>query len=420
MCNYRHTHIHTHTIQVKAVLEVSHEPLHLQLLRPQFGSGNEGLAVRIDQIRSVSLLAALKVHEQVMIKDKIGVPDIPNITQWRILINEELKNMGLGDPEGQPHKIKTEIDKMINTFYHANVVGNMGMKSTQCPACISLIGAMVAQEVVKSVTHMYSPISQFYLHHAPIEDTHTQQKSIGTVMHPPAPAQVAAPGSAERNVEKQLNNSVNLNQTVSEGSRSDGQNSPAHLPYSADVQRELSSMRVFVVGAGAIGCELLKNFALIGIGTAVAAPAPAPDTITAAAAAVNGRRLKRKKSNSKARVREYSRTGGQFPSQPLRKSSLWSALGLADGGIILTDMDSIERSNLNRQLLFRTHHIGLSKAEIAAREVVTMNKALNGRVVGLKHRVGPETDHIFDSAFWEDTDIVVTALVDYSNYIPPE
>lgn len=57
----------------------------------------------------------------------------------------------------------------------------------------------------------------------------------------------------------------------------------------------------FKVGAGAIGCELLKNFALMGLGAG---------------------------------------EGGQ---------------------ITVTDMDFIERSNLNRQFLFRSQDIGVRK-----------------------------------------------------------
>lgn len=58
---------------------------------------------------------------------------------------------------------------------------------------------------------------------------------------------------------------------------------------------------VFKVGAGAIGCELLKNFALIGLGAG------------------------------------------------------------EEGHITVTDMDFIERSNLNRQFLFRSEDIGVRK-----------------------------------------------------------
>jgi len=35
-----------------------------------------------------------------------------------------------------------------------------------------------------------------------------------------------------------------------------------------------------------------------------------------------------------------------------------------DGGVYLTDMDSIEKSNLNRQFLFRSWDIGVSFSKI--------------------------------------------------------
>lgn len=78
---------------------------------------------------------------------------------------------------------------------------------------------------------------------------------------------------------------------------------PALLTY---IQRNLNSFTYqvvlsFKVGAGAIGCELLKNFAMIGL------------------------------------------AGGE-------------------GEVIVTDMDTIEKSNLNRQFLFRPHDVTVSIA----------------------------------------------------------
>lgn len=69
------------------------------------------------------------------------------------------------------------------------------------------------------------------------------------------------------------------------------------------------------VGAGAIGCELLKNFALIGLGA----------------------------SN--------------------------------DGRITVTDMDFIEKSNLNRQFLFRSQDIGVRRAQLPSQSTCGWRKA---------------------------------------------
>ncbi|KAF6780064.1 hypothetical protein AHF37_00432 [Paragonimus kellicotti] len=102
------------------------------------------------------------------------------------------------------------------------------------------------------------------------------------------------------------------------------------------------------VGAGAIGCELLKNFALMGIG---ASPC---------------------------------------------------------GKITITDMDSIERSNLNRQFLFRPWDISKMKATVAAAAVKRMNPELN--IDAHENRVGPETENVYDDSFFEGLDGVANAL----------
>ncbi|CAH3177011.1 unnamed protein product, partial [Porites evermanni] len=89
------------------------------------------------------------------------------------------------------------------------------------------------------------------------------------------------------------------------GSRYDGQ----IAVFGTEFQKKLSEQKYFIVGAGAIGCEHLKNFAMMGLACSDA------------------------------------------------------------GQLFVTDMDTIEKSNLNRQFLFRPGDVQQLKSEVAARAV---------------------------------------------------
>eukprot|EP01080_Neovahlkampfia_damariscottae_P011921 gene11921-5326_t len=127
-------------------------------------------------------------------------------------------------------------------------------------------------------------------------------------------------------------------------SRYDGQ----IVVFGKKFQETLSNMNYFVVGAGALGCEYLKNFAMMGMGCG------------------------------------------------------------KEGNCIVTDMDTIETSNLNRQFLFRKKHVKQSKSSVAGSVVKEMNKELN--VNSMLDKVAPDTEDTFDDAFWEKLNFVVNAL----------
>ena len=74
--------------------------------------------------------------------------------------------------------------------------------------------------------------------------------------------------------------------------------------FGESFQQDMANQTWFVVGAGAIGCELLKNFSMMGLG---------------------------------CKLNENDDT--------------------TTGKIYVTDMDTIEKSNLNRQFLFRPHDV---------------------------------------------------------------
>ena len=139
--------------------------------------------------------------------------------------------------------------------------------------------------------------------------------------------------------------------------------------FGNDFQKKLGSLRYFVVGAGAIGCEvmnqdnfdsylylfcnillfqLLKNFAMIGVGAG---------------------------------------EGGQ---------------------VYVTDMDLIEKSNLNRQFHFRSHDVQKPKSSSAAAAVKVMNPQVN--IKAFENRAGPESEQFFDDDFFAKLDGVAIAF----------
>ncbi|RHY30577.1 hypothetical protein DYB32_006975 [Aphanomyces invadans] len=118
--------------------------------------------------------------------------------------------------------------------------------------------------------------------------------------------------------------------------------------FGAAFHDQLANVRTFLVGCGALGCEYLKNFAMVGVGCG------------------------------------------------------------PNGLITVTDNDRIEVSNLNRQFLFREHNVGQPKSVAATAAVRHMNASLN--VLTLEHLVAPTTEHVFDDAFWNDLDFVTNAL----------
>lgn len=117
--------------------------------------------------------------------------------------------------------------------------------------------------------------------------------------------------------------------------------------YGNELQEKLKKVNLFV-GAGALGCELIKAFALMGIGCS------------------------------------------------------------AEGKIHCTDNDNIEVSNLNRQFLFRQANVGHSKSACACTIAKGMNPELN--VKDYMTRVGADTEAVFNDELWESLDFVVNAV----------
>lgn len=120
--------------------------------------------------------------------------------------------------------------------------------------------------------------------------------------------------------------------------------------FGQEFQQILANSNQFLVGSGAIGCEMLKNWAMMGLGVG------------------------------------------------------------PNGKTTVTDMDTIEKSNLNRQFLFRSKDVGKSKSLTAIQAITVMNRDMVGKVEARLERVGIETEEFFDDSFFEKLTLVTNAL----------
>jgi len=107
------------------------------------------------------------------------------------------------------------------------------------------------------------------------------------------------------------------------------------------VQDKILNSKTFMVGCGALGCEFIKNFAMLGI-----------------------------------------------------------ACG-EDGLITVTDGDAISVSNLNRQFLFRAQHVSKFKTNCASGAAKVMNPDI--KIDPLTLLAKPDTENTFGDDFWVGT-----------------
>lgn len=74
--------------------------------------------------------------------------------------------------------------------------------------------------------------------------------------------------------------------------------------------------------------------------------------------------------------------------------------------IHIVDLDTIELSNLNRQFLFRRHHIGMSKAEVAREAALKLNPTASITA----HFASIMDTNKFPLTFFKEFDLVMNAL----------
>lgn len=215
--------------------------------------------------------------------------------------------IGAAKKFAEEEKLEIEVDEKLLKELSYQALGDLSPMA-------AFFGGVTAQEILKAVSGKFHPIQQ-WMYFDSLE---------------------SLPTSVTRTVES----------CKPIGSRYDGQ----IAVFGKEYQDKIANLKQFLVGAGAIGCEMLKNWAMMGLGSG------------------------------------------------------------PNGKIFVTDNDSIEKSNLNRQFLFRAADVGHMKSDCAARAVQRMNPDLDGHITTFRDRVGAETEDVFNAEFWNNLDGVTNAL----------
>jgi molybdopterin/thiamine biosynthesis adenylyltransferase len=185
----------------------------------------------------------------------------------------------------------------------------------QFPTLAAFLGGFAAQEAIKSITKKYMPINQYITY-----DCLELIENKGNI------------------IEEKNNSEIKSKDDI------------IKIIFGDKYYQKLKNLNLLQVGAGAIGCELLKNFAVLGIG------------------------------------------------------------GGADGKLYITDPDVIEVSNLTRQFLFREKHLRLPKSSTAAAAAVQMNPDLKGHIYSKNLKLCEQTEYFFSDSFFQKLNVVVNAL----------
>ena len=133
--------------------------------------------------------------------------------------------------------------------------------------------------------------------------------------------------------------------------------------FGNEVFKKLTEKNIFMIGAGAVGCEFLKNLSLIG-----------------------------------------------FSTNKLEENN-------QNGIITVTDNDNIAVSNLNRQFLFHKENINQSKSKCASDSAKAINRNIN--IKSYSELVCYENEYLFNDEFWINQDFVICAVdtIDGRKYI---
>lgn len=291
-------------IQVKQPKGLSFKSLEQAYADPEFVISDFSKIDRLSSIHSgfAALSIFHKKHNRLPLpQSTLDANELINIT------NEFINNPNI--ILSSTTKLSIQSDSIDSNIITQLAYGSQGY----LPAMAAVIGGLAAQESIKAISGKFHPIYQFFYLDS-LESLPKHSKII--------------PSTTESRYSPQIS------------------------VFGSEFQNKLANINLFLVGAGAIGCELLKIWAMMGIGTG------------------------------------------------------------SNGCIHVTDMDTIEKSNLNRQFLFRSSDISKFKSRTAVQAIMEMNPdyKTSDSIKAYDERVGHDSENIFNDSFFNGLDVVVNAL----------
>ena len=274
--------------EFKEPIQVNYQPLVNMLNKPKFCD------YMLDEDKNLNLhIAFLMIHEYYEIYKKLPDKNNTDIETFNNLLNNTLISYDIFKD--------FHYDESLIHFVFQN------SKYEISPIC-GYGGGVASQEIIKYIG-LYKPINQWF--------------------------------SAEFSNILDKSNILSYSDKISRYSHQIS-------IFGEKTQKKLGDLNLFLIGAGAVGCELLKYFAMMGI-------------------SIN--------KNSK---------------------------------LLVTDNDRIEKSNLSRQFLFRNNDIMKLKSECAVNSIKKMNNEIKCEYS--QEIVSEKTEKIFNKKFFKSLDAVVIAV----------
>ncbi|KRX07656.1 Ubiquitin-conjugating enzyme/RWD-like protein [Pseudocohnilembus persalinus] len=219
------------------------------------------------------------------------------------------------------------------------------------PAQSAITGGLTAQEALKAITKKWNPIEQIMFYDTEeLADNEKINQKLKEIVAQQEDSIINILINQQAKEFLDLEKLLQIKITQLEKIKNDNIYYKLAVLLGMENLENLQNQKIFQIGAGAIGCELLKNYAMLGIG---------------------------------------SQKNGQ---------------------ILVTDPDLIENSNLSRQFLFREKHIKKSKSMTAAAVIQQFNKQLQGKIFAKQDKIGPQSENMYNDQFIRQQNIIMNAL----------